>query len=187
MKSLAGAIALGAAVLIAGSALARALPGAVPRPTAPPAVPQQDARAGISVMVQRLPSAAARTVGQSGRNGAFSGRIRIEAGDHRFTAVCPPRRVCSDLRLSGVTVDGRQIVPDARGEIVFSVRATADVEVRAQVECCIEIIHHDGITTRSGARPGGGAKAGRLDPRRWDRPMSRSSDGARTSADPGRA
>jgi hypothetical protein len=74
----------------------------------------------------------------------------VEAGDYKFTAVCPPRRTCSDLKLSGVNVDGQPIVANAWGEMAFSSRSPSDVVVRAQITCCGTIIIHDGIAARSG-------------------------------------
>jgi len=134
--------------LLAGQAMAQ--DGTSERP---PVLQQQDPRAGISVVVQRMSSGATRVVGQSGRDGAFNGRVRVETGDYKFTAVCPPRRTCSDLRLSGLTVDGQPIVANARGELVFSSRSPSGVVVRAQITCCGTIIIHDGIAARSGAQP----------------------------------
>lgn len=120
----------------------------------------QDPLSGISVGIQRTTSGAPRTVGQSGRGGSFRGRVRVEAGDYRLTAACQPGRTCSDLRFTGATIDGRTITADGQGQIGFSVRTATDIVVRAQVTCCIEIIHHDGFAARSRAQPNAGTQAG---------------------------
>lgn len=76
---------------------------------------------GINVVVQKHPGGSALVVGQTGRDGSFSGRIRVDRGEYQIRAACPPQRQCSAFRLASVSIDGRTIAPNARGQFVFPV------------------------------------------------------------------
>lgn len=79
---------------------------------------------GIDIVVKKNPSGRALVVGQSGRDGHFSGSVRVENGEYQVSAACPARRRCPDFRLASVSVDGRRIEPDARGGFAFPVGAS---------------------------------------------------------------
>lgn len=89
---------------------------------------------GINVVVKKQPTGNALVVGQSGRDGWFSGRIRVEGGEFEVSAACPPRRQCPAFRLASVSVDGRVITPNARGQFVFPVGSSiGQIMLRASV------------------------------------------------------
>lgn len=77
----------------------------------------------IDVLVERLPGGNAVVVGQTGRDGWVRGRVRVNGDEYEASAACPPRRTCPAFRLAFVSVDGRAIMPNARGQFVFPVGA----------------------------------------------------------------
>lgn len=99
--------------------------------TALPALAQtgSDPIPGVDIIVKKSPGGSALAVGRTGRDGWFAGAVRVEAGEYSVTAACPPRRTCPAFRLASVTVDGRPVSPDARGQHRFPVGASGGVSV----------------------------------------------------------
>ncbi len=79
---------------------------------------------GIDIIVKKKPGGSTHVVGQTGRDGRFSGSVRVEDGLYEVRATCPQRRTCPEFRLSSVSVDGRRIEPDARGGFAFPAGAS---------------------------------------------------------------
>ena len=89
---------------------------------------------GVDIIVEKNPGGTALTVGQTGRDGWFGGRVRVEGGEYQVRAACPLRRRCPAFRLASVSVDGRVISPNARGQFVFPVGSSiGQVMLRASV------------------------------------------------------
>ena len=87
---------------------------------------------GIDIIVEKDPGGSALVVGQSGRDGWFRGSVRVQAGEYRVEGRCPPRVMCAGFRLASVRVNGRQLIPNARGEFVFPVgSSTGQVRLEA--------------------------------------------------------
>ena len=88
----------------------------------------------VNIIVKKDPGGSALVVGQSGRDGWVSSRVRVERGEYQVSAACPPRRQCPAFRLASVSIDGRAVIPSARGEFIFSVGSRiAQVVLRASV------------------------------------------------------
>ncbi|MBX9803705.1 MAG: hypothetical protein K2Y04_13225 [Caulobacteraceae bacterium] len=89
---------------------------------------------GVDIIVKKNPGGSTLVVGQSGRDGWVSSRVRVERGEYQVSAACPPRRQCPAFRLASVSIDGRALIPNARGEFIFPVgSSTGQVVLRASV------------------------------------------------------
>lgn len=89
---------------------------------------------GVNITVKKDPGGSALVVGQSGRDGWVSSRVRVERGEYQVSAACPPRRQCPAFRLASVSIDGRAVIPSARGEFIFLVGSSiGQVVLRASV------------------------------------------------------
>lgn len=89
---------------------------------------------GVDIIVEKNPGGGALVVGQSGRDGWVSSRVRVERGEYQVRAACPQRRQCPAFRLASVSIDGRALIPNARGEFIFPVGSSiGQVVLRASV------------------------------------------------------
>lgn len=84
---------------------------------------------GVDIIVQKDHGGGALTVGQTGRDGWFTGTVRVQSAEYSVRAACPPHRTCPAFRLASVTVDGRPVSPDAGGLHRFPVGASGGVSV----------------------------------------------------------
>lgn len=87
---------------------------------------------GIDIIVKKNPGGVAVVVGQSGRDGRFSGSVRVESGSYQIEAACPARQTCRAYRLTEVLISGRALAPNAKGEFIFPV-GTSTREVQVEV------------------------------------------------------
>ncbi|MDP2182767.1 MAG: hypothetical protein Q8K99_09390 [Actinomycetota bacterium] len=89
---------------------------------------------GIDVIVRKKPAGNAFVVGQTGRDGWASSRVQVQTGEYSVQAACPPRLACRAFRLASVSINGRRLDPDVRGEFAFPVGAgVSQVMLRASV------------------------------------------------------
>lgn len=111
---------------------------------------------GVDIIVEKNPGGGALVVGQSGRDGWLSSRVRVERGEYQVSAACPPRRQCPAFRLASVSIDGRALIPNARGEFFFPVGTSiGQVVLRASVlESSVSTPHSAPLTLTEGPPAG---------------------------------
>ena len=86
---------------------------------------------GVDIIVQKDPGGSALVVGRSGRDGWFRGSVRVQAGEYRISAACPPRVMCRAFRLASVRVNGRQLSPNADGRFTWVGSSIGQVRLEA--------------------------------------------------------
>ena len=79
---------------------------------------------GVDIYLGKDPGGSPIVVATTDREGRFSARVRVERGEYAVSTACAPRQTCPSGRRLTLVVDGRPVIPDARGVYLFPVGAS---------------------------------------------------------------
>lgn len=90
---------------------------------------------GVDVKLGKNPGGQVIVVATTDREGRFSAQVRVESGEYAVTTACAPPRPCRPNRLLTLSVDGREVRPNARGIHLFPVGSSlGTVMISGRVE-----------------------------------------------------
>ncbi len=89
---------------------------------ATPSVATNNPIPGIDIIVQKDcdPPCPPSTISVN-RDNTFAGQLRLTPGTYRVSTACSPRVRCPAHRLTTLMVNGRSVIPDARGGVRIAV------------------------------------------------------------------